>query len=89
LGDGGGSESTHLEKNPCATYADGKVLEQECLEETEHGELNASCVAAELRPHVIFLDIGLPEMDGYEVARRLRAAIERILGSIEAARLSA
>ncbi len=25
------------------------------------------------RPHVVFLDIGLPGMDGYEVARRLRA----------------
>ncbi|HEV7280489.1 MAG TPA: PAS domain S-box protein [Pirellulaceae bacterium] len=24
------------------------------------------------RPHIIFLDIGLPKMDGYEVARRLR-----------------
>ncbi|MBV8145944.1 MAG: response regulator [Gammaproteobacteria bacterium] len=28
--------------------------------------------AAEFRPEVILLDIGLPEMDGYEVARRLR-----------------
>lgn len=24
-------------------------------------------------PHLIFLDIGLPRMDGYEVARRIRA----------------
>lgn len=28
--------------------------------------------AAQFRPDVILLDIGLPEMDGYEVARRLR-----------------
>jgi CheY-like chemotaxis protein len=29
---------------------------------------------AEFRPQVVILDIGLPVMDGYEVARRLRAA---------------
>jgi CheY-like chemotaxis protein len=28
--------------------------------------------ASEYRPNVILLDIGLPEIDGYEVARRLR-----------------
>jgi CheY-like chemotaxis protein len=30
-------------------------------------------VAAEFRPDMVVLDIGLPGMDGYEVARRLRA----------------
>ena len=29
-------------------------------------------IAAEARPSVVLLDIGLPEMDGYEVCRRLR-----------------
>jgi PAS domain S-box-containing protein len=32
----------------------------------------ALVVASRFRPDVIFLDIGLPGMDGYEVARRLR-----------------
>jgi CheY-like chemotaxis protein len=30
-------------------------------------------MAREFRPHLILLDIGLPDMEGYEVARRIRA----------------
>ena len=30
-------------------------------------------VAAEFRPDLVFLDLGLPLIDGYEVARRLRS----------------
>lgn len=38
-----------------------------------HDGLQALAVARESRPDVVFLDIGLPEMDGYDVARELRA----------------
>ena len=29
-------------------------------------------IAAEFRPAIVLCDVGMPEMDGYEVARRLR-----------------
>jgi CheY-like chemotaxis protein len=33
----------------------------------------ALAVAAEFQPHAMLLDIGMPEMSGYEVARHIRA----------------
>jgi signal transduction histidine kinase/ActR/RegA family two-component response regulator len=39
-----------------------------------HTPAVALAMQGEFRPDVIFLDIGLPEMNGYEVARRIRAA---------------
>jgi len=41
-----------------------------------HEAKGAIEAAAELRPHVAFLDIGLPDISGYEVATRLRALPE-------------
>ena len=39
---------------------------------TAHDGEEALAVARELKPHVALLDIGLPKMDGYEVARAIR-----------------
>jgi CheY-like chemotaxis protein len=38
-----------------------------------HDGPSALAIVTSYRPHVVLLDIGMPGMDGYEVARRLRA----------------
>jgi PAS domain S-box-containing protein len=47
-----------------------RVFEHEV--EIAHDGLEALEVATSFQPQLVFLDIGLPGMDGYEVARRLR-----------------
>jgi DNA-binding response OmpR family regulator len=37
------------------------------------GGFEALRLASEFQPHITLLDIGLPDIDGFEVARRLRA----------------
>ncbi|MDG3005849.1 PAS domain-containing hybrid sensor histidine kinase/response regulator [Paludisphaera mucosa] len=41
--------------------------------QTAHDGSGAIAAAADHRPELVFLDIGLPGMDGYEVCRRLRS----------------
>jgi CheY-like chemotaxis protein len=40
---------------------------------TAHNGLEALETAVAFNPEVVFLDIGLPDLDGHEVARRMRA----------------
>ena len=42
-----------------------------------YGGASALQLAAEVDPDLVFLDLGLPGMDGYEVARRLRRTLPR------------
>lgn len=37
---------------------------------------NVEATVETFQPHIVFLDIGMPEMDGWEVARRLRARFQ-------------
>jgi PAS domain S-box-containing protein len=56
-------------------YADGVALLLQSsgyMVEVVHTGPEALLAAAEFRPDVVVLDIGLPGMDGYEVARRMR-----------------
>jgi CheY-like chemotaxis protein len=57
---------------------DTRVVLQETLQDLGHvvGAANDGALALELahtlRPEIAIVDIGLPRMDGYELARRLR-----------------
>ena len=49
------------------------VLETQGHEvQTAHNGRDALETAARMRPEVVLLDLGLPDMDGWEVARRIR-----------------
>ena len=44
--------------------------------EAADGASGVRC-ALELRPHVALIDVGLPDLDGHEVARRIRAVLDK------------
>ncbi|HLF26630.1 MAG TPA: response regulator [Anaerolineae bacterium] len=69
-----------IEDNP-----DNMLLIQRAIVALDHDFLWASdglsglAIAASEKPNLILLDINLPDIDGYEVARRLRNTRNRLL----------
>jgi CheY-like chemotaxis protein len=43
----------------------------------------------EIKPQVLVVDLGMPEMDGFEVIRRVRASIDPAIRNVPAAALTA
>ncbi|MFL6708373.1 MAG: ATP-binding protein [Massilia sp.] len=64
-----------VDDNPDATDTMCAMLELHGhLTQAAHDGASACSAAAQFAPTVILLDIGLPDMNGYDVARRVRAA---------------
>jgi PAS domain S-box-containing protein len=66
-----------VDDNKDSAESMGEVLELEGhIVQYAHDGAGAIATALAMRPEVVLLDIGLPGMDGYEVARSLRTAPE-------------
>jgi CheY-like chemotaxis protein len=66
-----------VDDNPDAAMMLSMLLEASGYEvSSENGSHAGFSRALSERPDVCLLDIGLPEMDGYELARRIRSAPE-------------
>jgi PAS domain S-box-containing protein len=64
-----------VDDNPAALYATGRVLKSAGYEVLE-ATTGSAALASASRADLIVLDINLPDMDGFEVCRRLRAIPE-------------
>ena len=66
------------------------VLETAGAEVTTVGSpLSAMERIGDIKPHALIIDLGMPEMDGFELIRRIRASIDPAIQHIPAAALSA
>ena len=73
----------YIEDNPDNMRLIHKVLEARGYE--VHGATNGQdgvSIAEEINPDMILVDINLPDIDGYEVARRVRASQETALHTV-------
>ena len=73
----------YVEDNPDNMHLIQKVLTVRGYE--VYGAVNGLdgvSMAEDLKPDMILLDINLPDIDGYEVARRIRKSLETSLHSV-------
>ncbi|MBI2772246.1 MAG: response regulator [Burkholderiales bacterium] len=71
---GSGRRLLYVEDNPDARETMAELLRSFGYQVAEAGDgLGAVAAVLAARPDAVLLDIGLPDIDGYEVARRLRA----------------
>jgi len=67
-----------VDDNADATYALAMLLERggfTVVEQVHDAEQAVACIKSQ-RPHVAILDIAMPLIDGYELARQLREELE-------------
>jgi CheY-like chemotaxis protein len=73
-GKGPGHRILVVDDNADAAISLAMLLELEGHEtRVAHSGADALAAMAEFSPNYVFLDIGLPDLSGYEVARRMRA----------------
>lgn len=73
--DSGGSKLRILVVDDNRDAAESMALMLQLLDHevrTAHDGLEAVALAEEIRPQVIFMDVGMPQLDGYEATRRIR-----------------
>jgi signal transduction histidine kinase len=72
-GTAGGMRVLVVDDNPDAAEALSMALEMYgCATRMAHTAQSALTIAPDFGPDAVLLDIGLPDLDGYELARRLR-----------------
>lgn len=63
-----------VDDNADAADLTAEILRMHGMEvQVAYGGLEGIAAARDVKPNVIFLDLGMPELDGYQVAMTLRA----------------
>jgi DNA-binding response OmpR family regulator len=90
LGDLSGIHVVAIDDEPDALTLLRVVLESAGAEVTTFSSpLTALEHIADVRPHVLVVDLGMPDIDGFEFIKRIRHATETVVRRVPAAALTA